>query len=86
VTPLFCISVDHLEVVAEVLKQKAMTGILEARYRPDKELKSSFILVDNSALKGARHEVPAMLRTGLDELQALTSKTLFGLPSVSPQR
>jgi len=81
VTPLFCISADDFERVSGYLKDKALTEILEGRYRPDKELRSSFGLVENRALRDWRTRVPPVIRQGLDELKHLSNEILFGDPN-----
>ena len=50
-TPFFCMSADELETISAYLKEAEFTSILEARYRADPILRSTFTAVDNAVLR-----------------------------------
>ena len=71
VTPLFCISVDHFEIVAEALANDRLTDILEARYRGEKELRLPFLTVENPVLGERARRIPKFLN---DEMREFTNR------------
>ena len=71
VTPLFCISVDHFEIVAEALASERLTDILEARYRGDRELRLAFLTAPNSVLGESARRIPKFLN---EEMREFTNR------------
>ncbi len=67
VTPLFCISADHLEVIAGRLRAKALSEILETRYRRENALNLLFLLVENPSLGEDAFRIPEFLRKEMGE-------------------
>jgi len=51
VTPLFCLSVEDLELISGYLSEAAFTEILEARYDNDRSLASTFAAVNNEVMR-----------------------------------
>ncbi len=67
VTPLFCVSADHLEGIAGCLRTTALSDILEARYRQEKALNLPFLLVENPSLGEEAFRFPEFLRKETSE-------------------
>ncbi len=67
VTPLFCISADHLEVIAERLRTNALSEILEMRYRGEKALNLPFLMVENPSLGNESLPIPEFLSKEVHE-------------------
>jgi hypothetical protein len=74
VTPMFCMSGDHFEALASTLSNVALSDILEARYKQERELKMPFWLPNNPALKGLKLVPPATIEEGFEELKREASR------------
>jgi hypothetical protein len=80
VTPLFCMSIDHLEAFAGALSKVPLSDILHARYRQDSKLQMPFLLPNNKALA----RVPFGSSPTIDEASgelASYARQLFETPS-----
>lgn len=75
VTPLFCISADHLEGISSCLRTTALSDILEARYRQEKPLNLPFLLVDNSSLGEEAFRFPELLHKETSEFVSKLKET-----------
>ncbi len=62
VTPLFCTSQASFEILAGYLGRVSLASILDARYRSDPNLLSTFLAADNQITDQLPRETPALLR------------------------
>lgn len=78
VTPLFCLSADDVEKISPYLSDTSLSAILEARYRSDKPLMGSLLLLANRVLDRKGERKPTIL---LDTIKATAkqSNQLLGL-------
>lgn len=76
-TPLFCLSVQGVEELSAYLRDAAITRLLNAWYENDPALLSTFLAVENSAIReiGARNNTP--LTKAFDELWDEATERLF---------
>jgi hypothetical protein len=71
VTPLFCITADHLEIISESLDEHRFVDILDARYRADKQLRMAFLTGGNSVMGDKALRIPQFFN---DEMRAFTDQ------------
>lgn len=71
VTPLFCITADHLEIISESLGEHRFVDILDARYRADKQLRMAFLTGGNSVIGDKALRIPGFFN---DEMRAFTDQ------------
>ena len=82
VTPLFFLSADAVEHISAYLREASLARILEARYRADRTLMSTFLAVDNSVLRDIGQRRNEELRRGFEDFSRGVARELFpnGVP------
>jgi hypothetical protein len=76
VTPLFCLSADDIEKLSPFLRDSSLAEVLSARYKPDKNLKSSFWTVENSVLARKGERLPSLLVDQTEKLGEMIATRL----------
>ena len=77
VTPLFCLSSEALEVISGYLGEARFTDILEARYRSEPTLMSTFLAVDNAVINKIGKRRNKDLDAAFDEFRSGVALRLF---------
>ena len=77
VTPPQCLSAQDLEEICGYLQEVSLADLLEERYRNDKELLSSFSLVDNSIIDQIGKRECKLLADALQSYFQEMAQTLF---------